>query len=363
MSDLHLSTILEQFLPAYQQDYPLSFHAKRVCEHITQCRTGALGSQLWQCNGCHFEKTVHCSCRDRHCPRCQGNRRQRWAEQQQHQLIPSRYFHVVFTLPHTLNGLAQTASDAVYHSLFQAVWQTVSQFAANRKRGGQAGMTAVLHTWGQSLTQHIHLHCLVPGGFLNQAQCWHSVEKDYLFPVKALSKVFRAKMLACLRAQGLELHNAKTLMQQDWGVHAKRCLCRPEAVIEYLGRYTQKGMLSESRLVAVDTQHVTFRYKDYRDNQHKVMQLSGVEFIRRYVSHILPKGFMRIRHFGFLANRCRAQKLAVIRKQAKITKHEERDDKLQSSEGSHPVGNWPCPQCHRGLLLPAAKRPLSVPPS
>ena len=270
---------------------------------------------------------------------------------------------MVFTLPHTLNGLAQTASDAVYHSLFQAVWQTVSQFAANRKRGGQAGMTAVLHTWGQSLTQHIHLHCLVPGGFLNQAQCWHSVEKDYLFPVKALSKVFRAKMLACLRAQGLELHNAKTLMQQDWGVYAKRCLCRPEAVIEYLGRYTQKGMLSESRLVAVDTQHVTFRYKDYRDNQHKVMQLSGVEFIRRYVSHILPKGFMRIRHFGFLANRCRAQKLAVIRKQAKITKHEERDDKLQSSEGSHPVGNWPCPQCHRGLLLPAANRPLSVPPS
>jgi hypothetical protein len=221
----------------------------------------------------------------------------------------------------------------------------------------------VLHTWGQSLTQHIHLHCLVPGGFLNQAQCWHGVEKDYLFPVKALSKVFRAKMLVCLRAQGLELDNAKTLMQRDWCVYAKRCLCQPETVIQYLGRYTQKGMLSESRLVAVDTQHVTFRYKDYRDNQHKLMQLSGVEFIRRYVSHFLPKGFMRIRHFGFLANRCRAQKLAVIRRQAKEVQPEKHDEEAQSNDEKHLAGNWPCPQCHRGLLLPAANLPLLVPPS
>ncbi|MBU3006128.1 transposase zinc-binding domain-containing protein [Paraglaciecola arctica] len=214
MSALHVADVLQQFLPAYRQHHTLSYQQDKVCRHIGDCRTGKLGMQQWQCGSCTFDKTVYCSCRDRHCPRCQGRQTEQWVEQQQANVLPCKYFHLVFTLPHELNVISQYAPEKLYKSLFQAVWTTLSQFAISRKNlKGQLGMTAVLHTWGQTLSQHIHLHCLIPGGAVDPQSHWRGVKKAYLFPVKALSTVFRAKMLAALRACELVVPQVQMLIK------------------------------------------------------------------------------------------------------------------------------------------------------
>jgi len=348
MRALHVADVLQQFLPGYRQHHTLSYQQDKVCRHIADCRTGQLGMQQWRCGTCTFEKTVYCSCRDRHCPRCQSKQTEQWVEQQQVNVLPCKYFHLVFTLPHELNVISQYAPKNLYNSLFNAVWATLSQFAISRKTfKGQLGMTAVLHTWGQTLSQHIHLHCLIPGGALDKEANWKGVKKPYLFPVKALSTVFRAKMLAALRACELVVPQAQVLMNKKWSVYSKPCLCQPKTVIRYLGRYTKKGMLNESRLQSIDDENVSFRYQDYADgNRHKHMVLSGEEFVRRYLSHILPKGLMRVRHFGFLANCCRVKKLDVIRRQLPDVV-EPKDSKGTNNS----IKCWPCPVCKAGLLV------------
>ncbi|WP_404936195.1 transposase, partial [Pseudoalteromonas sp. SR44-5] len=229
---------------------------------------------------------------------------------QQEDLLPCRYFHLVFTLPHELNIIAHYNPSVLYQCLFKAVWQTLCKFA-KRKMHGQLGMTSVLHTWGQNLSQHIHLHCLIPAGALEKTH-WHEIEKDYLYPVKALSTVFRGKMLAALNE--CDSSFAKINTPTKWCVYSKACLTYSEKLVSYLARYTRKGVMSESRLVSVNEQSVSFKYRDYADNNRdKVMTLSCDEFLRRYLQHVLPKGFMRIRHYGFLANACRKRKLALIR--------------------------------------------------
>lgn len=345
---IHVADVLQQFLPGYRQHHTLSYQQETVCRHITDCRTAQLGAQHWQCGVCPFEKIVYCSCRDRHCPRCQGRQTQQWVEEQQANVLPCKYFHLVFTLPHELNVISQYAPEKLYKSLFQAVWATLSKFAMSGKRlKGQLGMIAVLHTWGQTLNQHIHLHCLIPGGAVDKKAQWRSVKKGYLFPVKALSRVFRAKMLAALRACELVIPQAQVLMDKSWCVYSKRCLCQPQTVIRYLGRYTKKGMLNESRLQGMDESKVIFSYKDYADeNRHKQMMLSGEEFIRRYLSHILPKGLMRVRHFGFLANCCRRKKLEIIRQQLPAVA-ERKDDEETMKQAKC----WPCPACKVGVLM------------
>jgi hypothetical protein len=254
----------------------------------------------------------------------------------------------VFTLPHELNVISQYAPEKLYKSLFKAVWATLSQFAMSRKTlKGQLGMTAVLHTWGQTLSQHIHLHCLIPSGAVDAQAHWRGVNKAYLFPVKALSTVFRAKMLATLRECELVVPQAQKLMKKPWCVYSKPCLCQPKTVIRYLGRYTKKGMLNESRLQAIDDDNVRFNYQDYADgNRHKQMVLKGEEFVRRYLSHILPKGLMRVRHFGFLANCCRVKKLDVIRRQLPDVVEQKNKKETNSS-----VKCWPCPACKAGVLV------------
>ena len=348
MSALHVADVFQQFLPGYRQHHTLSYQQDTVCQHIADCRTVKLGMQQWQCGSCPFEKVVYCSCRDRHCPRCQGRQTEQWVEQQQANVLSCKYFHLVFTLPHELNVISQYAPEKLYKSLFQAVWATLRQFAMSRKTlKGQLGMTAVLHTWGQTLTQHIHLHCLIPGGVVDAKTHWRGVKKAYLFPVKALSKMFRAKMLAALRACDVTIPQAQVLMKKPWCVYSKPCLCQPKTVIRYLGRYTKKGMLNESRLQAINKDNVIFSYKDYADdNRHKKMTLSGEEFVRRYLSHILPKGLMRIRKFGFLANCCRRKKLDVIRRQLPDVTEKKADD-----ETKRPDKCWPCPACKVGVLI------------
>ncbi|WP_460862698.1 IS91 family transposase [Rheinheimera gaetbuli] len=344
---LHLSDVLAQFLPDYQQQHAMNYQQQAACKHILQCRTAELGQQLWQCDNCQQQQMVYCSCRDRHCPRCQGQRTRDWIAAQAANLVQVKYFHLVFTLPHELNVISQYAPEKLYKSLFNAVWQTLSKFARqHRKIRGELGMTAVLHTWGQTLSQHIHLHCLIPGGMLSTAERWQVIDKGYLFPVKALSTVFRAKMLQQLRDEQLNIPDKDALLAKSWRVFSKACLCKPQTVLRYLGRYTRKGVLHESRLQCISAEGVSFNYRDYQDgNKRKVMTLNGTEFIRRYLSHVLPKGFMRIRHYGLLANRCRKRKLAIIRQQEKQPKPEA---KVISTEQRTPC--WHCPHCQVGLL-------------
>ena len=210
---------------------------------------------------------------------------------------------------------------------------------------GQLGGTVVLHTWGQTLMQHIHLHCLIPGGVLTSQGEWHGVKSDYLFPVKALANVYRAKMMQALRHRELVIEQADELMKKSWNVYSKACLSRAETMVSYLGRYTRKGMLHESRIKTVTSSSVSFKYTDYGDgNKRKVMQLTADEFIRRYLLHVLPKGVMRVRHFGFLANACKRKRLALIKDQLSSVPAKAEDTSVE-------LGcQWLCPQCKESYL-------------
>ena len=249
-----------------------------------------------------------------------------WTQRELANVVDAAYFHLVFTLPHELNGWVRLHPRLLYRLLFSSVWETLNTLGHDPKRlNGQLGMTAVLHTWGQNLNQHVHLHCLIPAGALNDAQKWHPANSTYLFPIRVLSRLFRGKLVTALReaANQGELHRVThlgeidrvlaTLMSKDWVVYAKPCLHKAETVVRYLARYTRKIAISEYRLLSMTDETVSFRYQDYRDGQRKVMTLAGAEFLRRYLQHMLPHGFMRIRHFGWLANASRKKALPLVR--------------------------------------------------
>jgi hypothetical protein len=302
---------------------------------IESCRTAALGGQRQVCEVCGAVRIVYHSCRNRHCPKCQTLAKERWLEARRAELLPVEYFHVVFTLPHDLNALAQGNPRVMYALLFEAAAGTLQAFARDpRWLGGEPGITAVLHTWGQNLSQHLHLHCIVTGGALAPGgERWIAPHRrGFLFPVRALSKVFRGKYLEAL---GRALHRGEfrfsggttplaeprtrtrwlaSLRAQDWVVYSKPSFAGPGHVLEYLGRYTHRVALSNDRLLDFDGARVRFRWKDYAGGHRgKVMQLPAEEFLRRFLLHVVPDGFVRIRHFGLLANRCRQAKLARCR--------------------------------------------------
>jgi hypothetical protein len=323
-----VQSALAQFLPGYQVQHRVDRRRRQVLTHLGQCRTAALGGFVLRCEGCDDGRLLFHACRDRHCPKCQQRASQRWAERQSEALLPVAYFHLVFTLPHALNGWVQIHDAVIYRALFQSVWTTLNTFARDPQRGlgGQLGMTAVMHTWGENLSRHVHLHCLVPGGVLREDGCWQAARGTYLFPVKALARHFRGTLVRALRAAsnagalrritraGEVDHVLSTLMAHEWVVYAKPCLPEAHTVVHYLARYTHRVAISDQRIVAVDDETVQFSYKDTADgSRRKVMTLAGEEFIRRYLQHILPKGLMRIRHYGFLANRCRRTAITQIR--------------------------------------------------
>lgn len=301
----------------------LSSHQKRMLKALSQCRTAALGGHLDACSDCGHVRISYNSCRNRHCPKCQGRQREAWIEAREEELLPVPYFHVVFTLPSELNALAIKQAKGVYTLLFKAAWQTMQVFASDPKQlGAEAAMIAILHTWGQNLSLHPHLHCIVPAGGLTQQGKWRRARNKgkFLFPVKAMSKVFRAKFVALLRlyAKQNKLQLApclfKSLFAKKWVIYAKQPFGGPRQVLEYLGRYTHKVAISNHRITQMDAQRVSFSYKDYRKGgQKKLMSLEVREFIRRFAMHILPSGFVRIRHYGFLASRHKARKLKLAR--------------------------------------------------
>ena len=287
---------------------------------IRRCRTAALGGHIDACDSCGNISISYNSCRNRHCPKCQGHKREEWIQAREADLLPVPYFHVVFTIPSELNELSLHKPKEVYNSLFSAAWATLHAFG--QKIGLQLGMISVLHTWGQNLSLHPHLHCIVPGGGVDKAGNWQNVCADgkFLFPVRALSKVFRAKYVADLsQKQDIPISIREKLFQKPWIVYAKRPFGSPKRVIEYLGRYTHKVAISNHRIQKIEEQKVSFSYKDYRQKGlKKSMTLSHSEFIRRFSQHILPKRFIRIRHYGVLSSTWKREKFKKIRERFKL---------------------------------------------
>ena len=363
MNDLTLQGILHQHLHDYTQDHALDSQRLKVCRHLLTCHTPAMGGIEYQCDHCDNQVPLYHSCRDRHCPQCQQHASRRWCEHQQQAVLPVTYYHLVFTLPHELNGWVQLHPEVIYALLFKSVWKTLKAFGADTKRlNGKLGMTAVLHTWGQNLSQHVHLHCLIPGGALGDDKYWHPAKSTYLFPVKALSRHYRGNLVSALRrcVKKGKLNRVTRpdevdtlldqLMQKDWVVYSKHCLNRTDSIISYLARYTHRIAISNQRLIDMDQDRVRFSYRDYRDNQSKVMALDYPEFIRRFLMHVLPKGLMRIRHYGLLANRCRHRSLTIIRNLlATPTSLESVSEKPDSTNEST---SYPCPKCRQGKLIP-----------
>jgi hypothetical protein len=335
-SKLEVADIFRRYGPAYRlaNDGHLGRVERRVMSAIELCRTAALGGHLEACEDCSHSRTAYNSCRNRHCPKCQSATREQWLADRQADLLPVPYFHVVFTIPSHAAEIAFHNKAVVYAILFDAAAATLKTIAADpRHLGGEIGFLAILHTWGQALTHHPHIHCLVPGGALVDGERWLGCRPRFFLPVHVLSRLFRRLFLerlqAAHRAGKLRFSGAlahlddadvfatliRQLRHKDWVVFSKPPFGSPEHVLAYLGRYTHRVAIANSRLVSADYTGIAFRWRDYRrGNAPRVMSLSPDEFIRRFLIHSLPDGFHRIRHYGFLANGCRKTRLATIRR-------------------------------------------------
>ncbi|TXT40483.1 MAG: putative transposase [Comamonadaceae bacterium] len=335
---LEVADIFRTHGPAWRQNQQghLSLGQLKVMSAIEQCRSAALGGHVLHCDGCGHDQVAYNSCRNRHCPKCQDSAAKRWLQDRQADLLPVDYYHVVFTLPAPISAIAYYNKAVIYRLLFEVAAETLSTIAADPKHlGAQIAVTLVLHTWGSALTHHPHVHGIASGGGLSpDGQRWVACKPGFFLPVRVLSRLFRRRFLeelgAAYRAGELqffgeyaELADAKTfakwlapMSKCEWVVYAKRPFAGPAAVLAYLSRYTHRVAISNSRLISMDEAGVTFRWKDYRakgKTRHKTMTLEPQEFMRRFLLHVLPSGFHRIRHYGLIANNVRKEKLALAR--------------------------------------------------
>jgi hypothetical protein len=346
----------------------------KVVRALAACRTPALGGQLYYCPECRKEHFVAHSCRNRHCPQCQGTLALDWLERQESALLPIPYFHLVFTLPHALNPLVRQNRRKLYELLFGAASQTLLEFGRQRLKA-QIGITIVLHTWGQNLLDHYHAHCIVTGGGLaTEGQGWVGTKEYYLFPVAALSVVFRGKYLAGLKelydGGGLEFHGQlaplgqarefagllRQIARTGWVVYAKRPFAGPWQVLKYLSGYTHRVAISNGRLLSADAPGVSFSYKDYADRERrKMMRLEVGEFVRRFCLHVLPRGFVKIRHYGLLGNRQRHKRLERARRLLGVAQPEPAREAQElvslKGLGLESPGREICPYCRRPTLV------------
>ncbi len=317
-----VATVLTAHWSAVQQSAKFNTWQLRTLHAVRRCRSAALGAHVDGCTSCGHLRISYNSCRNRHCPKCQGHQRERWIQARQQELLPVPYFHVVFTLPDALNQLCLYKPADMYNILFESAWHVLNTFGHDPKwLGAQTGMISILHTWGQTLSLHPHLHCIVPGGGITKQLKWKHAKSDgkYLFNVKAMSKVFRGKFIALLKEKlpgEIDKQLINELYKNKWVVYAKEPFNGPQSVIEYLGRYTHKIAISNHRIKNIEKGKVTFSYKDYRQSAvTKQMDLEPLEFIRRFALHILPKGFVRIRHHGILSSTSKAACTLVIKQQ------------------------------------------------
>ena len=371
MTRVGLAEVLRTFGTAYLATRFLPRGGAKVWRAIVTCRTPALGGHLDTCDCCGWTRHVYHSCRNRHCPTCQTRAKEAWIAARRREVLPVPYFHLVFTLPHALNPLIAAAPRALYENLFGAVSATLTEFAASpRHLGGTPAFSLVLHTWKQDLGRHVHVHALIAGGALTDTGAWIKPKKGFLFPVKALSKVFRGKFVAGLerlyetgRLSALLASKADwsrlkpRLYAHDWVVYAKQPLGGPEAVLEYLGRYTHRVAISNERIVGIDGSEVAFRVRgDPESGRKRVVRLPGAEFIQRFLQHVLPSGFKRIRHYGLLSAARKKAGLAAARQALGVPPPqpaviESVDDflrRIRRAEALH------CPHCGGGTFRFAA---------
>ena len=392
---LEVAHVLRRYGEAYRAEHEasLSCAQRRVMHAIETCRTAALGGHREQCDTCEQQRIAYNSCRNRHCPKCQSLARAQWIEHRQAELLDCQYFHVVFTLPEEIAAIAYQNKAVVYNLLFQATAETLTTIAADPKHlGADIGFFAVLHTWGQNLMHHPHLHCVVPGGGLSpDRQRWIPCRRDFFLSVKVLSRFFRRCFLEALEhafnAGELRFFSALAALQdrarfqqylapvrkKAWVVYAKPPFAGPEQVLDYVGRYTHRVAISNNRLVDIEDDQVRFRWKDYTaDDQQKIMTLTAAEFIRRFLLHTLPSGLQRIRYYGLLGNRHRAENLARCRNllnmsSAAITPAEPAPPLDYRSRYQALTGKslHQCPACSAGRMrfiefLPRGKTPAVI---
>jgi hypothetical protein len=368
-----VADVVRHFGDALLHEGPVTPARLRVMRALVACRTAQLGGHVEACDSCDYRRIAYNSCRNRHCPKCQGSRQAQWLEDRAKDLLPVEYFHVVFTIPEELAAIALQNKRVVYGILFAASAATLRTIAADPKHlGAEIGFLSVLHTWSQDLRHHPHVHCVVPGGGLAPNGTWAACRSGFFLPVRVLGAMFRGKFVAMLRAafergdlgfQG----NLRALaepaafaacldrtMTKRWVVYSKPPFGGPEQVLKYLARYTHRVAIGNRRILAIDGSGVTFRWRDRANGDRaRTMKLSGVEFLRRFLLHVLPRGFARIRHYGLLGNRKRATKLAVCRLQlgapmpvaavSNVTPCDVADDR--------------CPSCRSGHLV---RRPWSL---
>jgi len=373
---LELADIFRAHGPAWRQAQHahLSLGQLKVMSAIEQCRSVALGGHVLRCQACEHIEVAYNSCRNRHCPKCQGNAARRWLEARQADLLPVDYYHVVFTLPAPISAIAYYNKAVVYRLLFEVAAETVRTIAADPKHlGAQIGATLVLHTWGSALTHHPHVHGIVPGGGLSpDGKRWVSCKPGFFLPVRVLSRLFRRRFLEELTkahcagqlrffGEYVELADATAfanwltpLRKCEWVIYAKRPFAGPAAVLAYLSRYTHRVAISNRRLIALDERGVTFRWKDYRANgrtRNKTMTLSADEFMRRFLLHVLPSGFHRIRHYGLIANVERKQNLAKARELLHVASdtHAESNGAVVPDEALVPT--FVCPECGAPMII------------
>jgi hypothetical protein len=378
MTDRHrleVADVFRQYGKAYLDQYGASREQRRVLRAIAACRTAALGGHVAQCDQCGHQAISYNSCRNRHCPKCQGAARAEWLNARSAELLPAPYFHVVFTVPEVLGPLALQNKRVVYNVLLQAASATLLEVAANPKRlGAQLGILAVLHTWGQNLLHHPHVHCVVPGGGpAVDGSGWVACREGFFLPVRVLSRVYRGKFIALLKRAHergeLAFHGAlqslcqpgaweqllNRSVQTDWVVYAKPPFGGPKQVLKYLARYTHRVAIANQRLLSLENGTVTFQWKDYaHGNRLGTMSLCAIEFIRRFLLHVLPSSFVRIRYYGFMTNRYRCENLARCRE---LLGKQPGKQPQAAAPPSEPLdvpvleqGAGRCPQCQRGRM-------------
>lgn len=370
-----LAAIIRQYKTSFTEKHgPLKQHLS-VLNALEKCRTASLGGHVDQCDSCGHVRISYNSCRNRHCPKCQQTNKERWVLARQQQLLPVSYFHLVFTLPQQLNNWCMHYPKQMYDLLFTASHQTIKAFAADKKHlGAMPGMISVLHTWGQNLSLHPHVHIIVPGGGIAASGCWKNAKNKgrYLFPIKAMSLVFKNKyMEGFLRLledenKSIEPLLREALYSKSWIVYAKQPFGGPEQVIGYLGRYTHKVAISNHRIVSVENDEVSFRYKDYADDsKQKTMTLQATEFLRRFCLHILPQGFRKMRYYGFLAS-ANSALLQVQQKEMGVVAKRGKDIKTISWKTiAKEKLNYDadvCPCCKKGRMITILHFDANAPP-
>jgi hypothetical protein len=377
MSTATIADIFRYGFKQYVQRFgPQPLEVLKAVDAITTCRTETMGGHRYQCDRCGSELTLHNSCRNRNCPQCQGNARLCWIHDRIDDLLPVGYFHAVFTLPDLLNPFALRNKKVFYRIMFRAAKETLLTLAQDNKRlGATIGFITVLHTWGQTLIDHPHVHVIIPGGGLNNVGKWKACRKKFLFPVPVVRKMFRGKLMhyfiQAVKHGQIHLYGKlqqfnnrtlfrrlrETLYRKEWVVYIKPPFASPQAVVKYLGQYTHRIAISNHRIINFDNKNgtVTFSWKDYTDNyKRKQMTLNCVEFIRRFLMHVVPKGFVRIRHYGFLANRNRTTKLArcraFFRKKPPQKRNGKRISWIEAFKKLHGYNPRRCRECLLGIM-------------